>query len=165
MAKNNSYISIEDMEQVAGIKMQHVAKVSPTDTVGIYQQLVNPSVDGTFSSHLSLKVERYEDNLPPDEIFSTWRAMQWQPGSISVVDLSCSSTLSVKQAEKDLTALGLQPAGTLHKGIQRAEVFVNDWNEQVYLYYTIPLIVTPPVASIRIVGQKIPRKPPIKWPE
>ncbi|GLQ91519.1 hypothetical protein GCM10007901_04690 [Dyella acidisoli] len=165
MAKNNSYISIEDMEQVTGVKIQHVVKVGPIDTIGIYEQLATPLASGSYSTFLSLRVEIHEDNLPPIETFSTWRALQWQPGSTSTVDLSCNSTLSVKQAEGDLRALGLRSAGVLSKGIERAEVFVNDWNEQVYLYYTIPTIVNPLVSSIRIIGQKAPKKPPIKWPQ
>jgi hypothetical protein len=164
MARNNNYISIEDMEHVAGVKMQHVVNVSPTDVVGIYEQFSLPSTNNNFSPYLSLRVETHEEALPYNKAVSTWRALQWQYGSTSTVDVSCSSTLSVKEAEGDLRALGLHPAGTLSRGIQRAEVFVSDWNEQTYLYYTIPTITTPPVSSIRIIGMKT-KRPPVKWPQ
>jgi hypothetical protein len=169
MAKNNSYISIEDMERVAGVKMQHVVNIGAADRIGIYEQhMPFPSAAHPFTSNLSIRVENHEEVLPSSEIMSTWRAVQWQPGSTSTVDISCASTgatLRVAQAEADLKALGLQRAGVLSKGIQRADVFVNDWNEQVYLFYAIPVIVTPPIISLRIIGTKAPKKPPLNWPK
>jgi hypothetical protein len=169
MAKNNSYISIEDMEQITGVSMQHLANVGPADRIGIYEQhVLLQSTTQPFTSDLSIRIETHDDLLPPSEVMSTWRAAQWQPGSTSTVDLSCAGPgqgLKVAQAEADLKALGLQRAGVLSKGIQRAEVFANDWNEQIYLFYTIPTITTPPVTSLRIIGTRAPKKLPINWPK
>jgi hypothetical protein len=161
MAKKNSYIGIEDMEHVAGIRMQYLTEVSPTDTVGIYEQGASSSSNDPASPELSLRIETHEDSLPPRKGLYTWRALQWHPGSNSIVDLSClgggGSSLTLAEAEADLRALGLHSIGVT-AGIRHMEVFANDWNEQAYLYYAVPVNVVPYVLSIHIVGEKAPKK-------
>lgn len=67
------------------------------------------------------------------------------------------SVVTLAEAEADLRALGLHSIGVT-AGIRHMEVFANDWNEQAYLYYAVPMNVVPYVLSIHIVGEKAPKK-------
>ncbi|MBE1159905.1 hypothetical protein [Dyella acidiphila] len=166
MKKNNSYMSIDDVERLTGVKMQHESKVGPTDTVGIYEQFTLPPTHHPLPPALSLRVETHEETLPINEAPFTWRGSQWQSGSSSTVYLEClggpGAALTPAEAARDIKAMGLHSAGVLSKGMQRQEVFVDDWNEQISIYYTSPSIVSSTVDSVRITGVKAPKKPPIE---
>lgn len=163
MAANNSYISVENLEHVTGVRMQYLAKVSPTDTVGIYQQGVSSSFADSNGPGLSFRIETHEDTLPSSKGLYTWQSLQWHPGSTSVLDLSCingTDQLRLTEAEADLRELGLRSIG-ITSGTRHMEVFVDDWNEQTNLYYDVPVNTVPYVLSIHVVGEKVTGKPKV----
>ena len=171
MVAKNNYLSFDDVEQLAEIKLGQPVVLGPNDRMsnyelnGEYALAANvhgdPVMNGKAS--LSLRIELSQEPQPNNPTL-TWRRYQGRVGGrgSSVLDLSCISEgwpLSLKEAESDLGSIGFKPYGTL----RNIEVFRNNFMEIVYVYYETPVEVTPDVTSIHIVGfdGKKRSKPPV----
>jgi hypothetical protein len=148
-----SYVTVQDMEQLASVKMQQVVDVAPADTIATYEN------NGT--TPLSIRVEVLEVPSLYDipHMKYTWQVIQgrsiaWH-GSTSVVDFACldsSGGLQLPKAEADLASLGFKRIGYTAQEIH-SEYFTGRLGT-VVIYFDVPVETVPTVTSLHIVGSR-----------
>ncbi len=163
IAKNHSYISMADVERVAGIKVQHVVEVAPMDSIGSYE-MHGPVLLNSFDPwELSIRDEIQDETIPvkPHGFNFSWQVTQGRAtlgrGSTSVLDIACMGMgeLTLVKVEADLQSAGFKLVARSTRPLQQyLEIFANQWGEQTYVYYEQPVEVAPDVISLHVVGMK-----------
>jgi hypothetical protein len=166
----NGYIVAGDLERIAKIKLTAPISVGPSDTISSLEWTAPYSfpspVQGwpalTGNAEFSLRLELHDDPSPIPHPYS-WQRMQRRINGTksSNLDLTCiggSDTLTLREAEADLEAIGLKRVGTLTEP-QPVEVFYQDLKGRVDLYYSTPVETPPSVISIHVSGTEIKRRP------
>lgn len=164
VAKDHSYISMADVERVAGVKMQHVVQVAPMDSVGSYEMDVPWTLHSYDLRALSFRDEiQDEPSLArPNSSHSSWQVAQGRAtvrrGSTSVLDIACSGMgeLTLVKVEADLQTAGFKVVAKSTSPLQQyMEIFANQWGDYIYVYYEAAVEVAPGVTSLHIVGRNV----------
>jgi hypothetical protein len=166
----NGYIVAGDLERIAKIKLPPAISIGPNDAISSLEWKAPYSISSalpggpafTGSADLSLRLEVHNDPSPIPHPYS-WQRMQRRINGTksSNLDLTCIGgfdTLTLREAEADLEAIGLKRVGALSQP-QPVEVFYQDLKGRVDLYYDTPVNTVPAVISIHISGAEIKRRP------
>jgi hypothetical protein len=148
-----SYVTVPDMEHLAGIKMQQAVDVAPADTIATYEN------NGTTPLSIRVEVQEVPALYDIPHMKYTWQVMQgrsiaWH-GSTSVVDFSCldsSGGLQLSKVEADLDSLGFKRTGSTAQEVH-SEYFVGRLGT-VVVYFDVPVEAVSTVTSLHIVGSR-----------
>lgn len=162
----HGYIAGADLERIAKIKLPAPIAVSPGDTISSLEWKAPYSLPSTVpgwpassgNAELSLRLELHDETSPISRPHS-WQRMQRRINGtqFSNLDLTCIGgfdTLTLREAEADLEAMGFERVGTLSKP-QPVEVFYQDRKGRVDLYYDSPVETVPTVISVHVSGMSI----------
>jgi hypothetical protein len=165
---HSGYISAEDLERIAKIKLPAPVSVSSTDTISSLEWKAPYSLPSavpgrpamTGDAQLSMRLELHHEPDPVPHLYS-WQRMQRRINGnrSSNLDLTCiggADGLTLREAEADLEAMGLKRIGTL-SAPQPVEVFYQGMKGRVDLYYDTPVATVPTVISMHISGTDMTR--------
>ncbi|ULU24079.1 hypothetical protein [Dyella terrae] len=165
---HNGYIVAGDLERIAKIKLPAPVSISSTDTISSLEWKAPYSVPSavpgwpamTGGAQLSMRLELHHDPSPTPHPYS-WQRMQRRINGTrsSNLDLTCiggADTLTLREAEADLEAIGLKRIGTLSEP-QPVEVFYQGMKGRVDLYYDTPVATVPAVISVHVSGTDMTR--------
>ena len=164
VAKDHSYISMADVERVAGVRMQHVVQVAPMDSIGSYEMHRPVLLHSYDPWALSFRDEIQDQPSPAksNSFDSSWQVAQGLAtggrGSTSVLDIACSGmgALTLAKVEADLQMAGFKVVAKSTMPLQQhVEIFANQWGDQIHVYYEMPVEVAPGVTSLHIVGRNV----------